>query len=150
MREDEQIRSLVEEVLNSGRTPDEVCGSHPEHLREVRRRCLRIRNLADDLERAFPSSGQGWSGESLRDAAASRALPRIPGYEVEALIGHGGMGVVYRARHLKLGRAVAVKMLRCGDHASARELAGLVREAQSIAGLQHPHIVQVHDVGELN
>src|SRR5258708_20458674 len=59
------------------------------------------------------------------------------------------MGVVYRARHRKLNRIVALKMLLAGAYASPHELARFLREAQAIAGLQHPHIVQVHDAGEL-
>jgi tetratricopeptide (TPR) repeat protein len=144
---DAQVRRLVEEVLDSGRTPEEVCGSNPEYLEEVRARLRRVRNLAGDLERVFPSSGGGRSRAAGRE---SGALPHIPGYDVEAMIGHGGMGVVYRARHIKLDRVVAVKMLRSGDIASPRELAGLLKEARAIAGLKHPHIVQVHDVGELD
>ena len=57
MGDESEVRVLLEEVLNSGKTPEEVCGSHPELLEEVRTRWLRIRDLAGDLERAFPSSG---------------------------------------------------------------------------------------------
>jgi eukaryotic-like serine/threonine-protein kinase len=147
--DDSVVQSLLEEALNSGRTAEEVCAAHPQHLVEVRRRLFRIRALAGELERAFPSS----DGDSLREANARaelEELPRIPGYEFEAVIGHGGMGVVYRARHIRLDRVVAVKMLRSGDRASEKELAALVREAQAIAALRHAQIVQVHDVGELN
>jgi serine/threonine-protein kinase len=144
---DSQVRRLLEEVLNSGRSPEEVCAAHPERLEEVRRRWRRIRALADDLERAFPTS-QGGETSPLSRAGPPKTLPQIAGYEVQSLIGHGGMGVVYKARHLKLDRIVALKMLRGGDLATARELASLVREAQSIAGLRHAHIVQVHDFGE--
>jgi serine/threonine-protein kinase len=59
------------------------------------------------------------------------------------------MGVVYRARHLKLKRTVALKMMLSGAYATAQELARFIREAEAVAGLEHPHIVQVHDVGEL-
>src|SRR5258708_5601113 len=59
------------------------------------------------------------------------------------------MGVVYRARHRKLNRMVALKMLLAGAYARPHEMARFLREAQAIAGLQHPHIVQGHDAGEL-
>ncbi len=143
-----QVRYLVEEALNSGRTPEEVCATHPECLEEVRQRWLRIQDMARcDLDRVFPSTGRR---RPRYDLGEPEALPQIPGYELEALIGQGGMGVVYRARHIKLDRVVAVKMLLAGDHASTKELAGLMREAQAVAGLKHPHIVQVHDFGELD
>jgi serine/threonine-protein kinase len=75
-------------------------------------------------------------------------LPQIPGYEVEAVLGRGGMGVVYRARHLRLDRWVAVKMMLAGAYASPRDKDRSHREAVAVAGLRHPNIVQVHDVGE--
>ena len=74
--------------------------------------------------------------------------PRIPGYEVEALLGRGGMGLVYRARHLRLNRLVALKMLLAGSYAGPHERARFQREAEAVAGLRHANIVQVYDVGD--
>jgi hypothetical protein len=54
------------------------------------------------------------------------------------------------ARHLRLNRPVALKMLLSGACASRHELARFVREAEAVAGLEHPHIVQLHDVGDLD
>jgi tetratricopeptide (TPR) repeat protein len=75
-------------------------------------------------------------------------LPQIPGYEVEALLGRGGMGIVYKARHLRLNRPVALKMLLGGTYAGSQERARFQREAEAVASLHHVNIVQVYDVGD--
>ncbi len=72
----------------------------------------------------------------------------VPGYEILGELGRGGMGVVYKARQLKVNRLVALKMILSGSHAGSVELARFHTEAEAIARLQHPNIVQVHDVGE--
>ena len=77
-------------------------------------------------------------------------LPQIPGYEVQAVLGRGGMGVVYRAWHLRLNRPVALKMLLAGPYARPEELERFQREAEAVAGLRHPNIVQVYDVGDVD
>ena len=74
--------------------------------------------------------------------------PSIPGYQIEAVLGRGGMGVVYKARHLVLKRTVALKMVLAGGHAGPRERARFRIEAEAVARLQHPNIVQIHEIGE--
>ena len=64
------------------------------------------------------------------------------------MLGRGGMGVVYQARHLRLNRAVALKMILAGAYARPDERERFRREAEAVAGLQHPNIVQVYEVGE--
>src|SRR5205814_3768 len=61
-------------------------------------------------------------------------------------LGHGGMGVVYQARQHGLNRLVAIKMLKVGIHASVQEVERFHTEAEAIARLSHPHIVQVHEI----
>jgi serine/threonine protein kinase len=87
--------------------------------------------------------------QPVGEAASSRsAWPTIPGYEILEEIGRGGMGRVYKARQVKLKRLVAIKMLLAGRYADPEEMARFHREAESIAKLHHPHIVQVFDMGE--
>src|SRR5438067_1074740 len=77
-----------------------------------------------------------------------RALPSVPGYEVQEKLAHGGMGVIYRARHGRLNLPVALKMVRGGMWETPEARARFAIEARAVAGLTHPHVVRVYDFGE--
>jgi hypothetical protein len=76
-------------------------------------------------------------------------LPRmVAGYEVLGLLGRGGMGVVYKSRQPGLKRLVALKMILAAGHAGDDDIARFRSEAEAVALLKHPNIVQIHEIGE--
>jgi eukaryotic-like serine/threonine-protein kinase len=99
------------------------------------------------LEESLPPS----SLETLAPLDARRAgdnAPALPGFEVLAELGRGGMGVVYKAREINLNRMVALKMILAGTHAGGEARRRFQREAEAVGRLRHPNIVQIHATGE--
>jgi hypothetical protein len=79
---------------------------------------------------------------------SATAAPEVPGYEILGELGRGGMGVVYHARHLKLDRPAAIKVLPQDSQRDPTFAERFSREARALARLSHPHIVTIHDFGQ--
>ena len=120
-------------------------------------------DLADDLRSFFanrdalerfarPLAGQARFDEPTlgpgESADLSRRLRYFGEYELMEEIARGGMGVVYKARQVKLNRTVAVKMILAGQLAGEDAVKRFYTEARAAAGLHHPNIVAIHEVGE--
>jgi serine/threonine-protein kinase len=145
MPDDPRVQELLDELLDRQATPEEVCGACVELLPVVRERWRQICRARAELDALLPAGPYG-SLPSLPPEGPP--LPAVPGYEVEAVLGHGGMGVVYKARHLRLGRLVALKMTLADSYAGSHERERFRRETEAIAALRHPNVVQVYGVGD--
>jgi eukaryotic-like serine/threonine-protein kinase len=143
--DDPQLLELLDDYLSdlqAGKRPDRVAllSAHPELSAAVK--CL------DALDGLAPMP----SNDDLdRWAPDDQILPRDFGpYELLAEIGHGGMGVVYKARQKQLDRIVAVKMILATHLASTEHIRRFQVEAWAAARLRHSNITQIHDVGQFH
>jgi tetratricopeptide (TPR) repeat protein/tRNA A-37 threonylcarbamoyl transferase component Bud32 len=82
------------------------------------------------------------------DITTCHDLPIVPGYVIEWELGRGGMGVVYRARHLTLKRPTALKMVLGTARADSKEIIRFLAEAEALATVRHPHVIGVYEFGE--
>lgn len=80
--------------------------------------------------------------------SGGKACPSVPGYEILGELGRGGMGVVYLARQIRLNRPCALKMILAGEHASSEMGVRFLVEAETVARLRHPNIVQIYAIGD--
>jgi serine/threonine-protein kinase len=145
MPDEPRVQELLDELFDRQATPEEVCGTCLELLPVVRERWRQICRARAELDALFPIRPDG----SLPTMPPEEEpLPQVPGYEVESVLGRGGMGVVYRARNLRLGRLVALKMALAGCYAGPHQRERFRREAQAVAALRHPNLVQVYDAGD--
>ncbi len=148
MDADSRVRRLLDELLDSEQTPEAVCRDCPELLPQVRERWRRKLACDAELDAMFPTPECSSPLGGPPATPFSGNVHQIPGHEVQEVLGRGGMGVVYRARHVRLNRSVAIKMLLTGANASSAARKRFLREAEAVAGLRHPNIVQIHDMGD--
>jgi serine/threonine-protein kinase len=142
------ILADVADAVSRGEIVDleTVCDEHPDLAVELRRLWSAV--LVTDTAGAARDEGLG---ENSQGRWRSMKLPTTVGdYELIEELGRGGMGVVFRARQVSLGRTVAVKMILRGRLASESDLQRFFAEASATARLEHPNIVPVYEVGEID
>ncbi len=144
-----QLRHPSAEQLQEfilGKLSDAASDGIESHLHA----CEQCNQLLDGIsvDDSFVSLIRGQNGEFYKNSDDYRPL-QIKGYEIIEELGRGGMGVVYKALDLRLKRKVALKViLNSGEHAGPEQRERLRLEAETIARLQHPGIVQIYEIGE--
>ena len=149
MTDNQRILQLLENLMDSGASPEEVCSEYPQLLPDLRAQWNQCQRIDAQIDELFGSS-QVSDGNSSDLSDSETDLPHVPGYYALAVLGRGGMGIVYRARHIELNRNIALKMLLSGAYAGRVERARFLREARTAASLRHANIVQVYDAGEFD
>ena len=125
---------------------EEFITAHSEVADELRSYFANA-ELLEGAAKSPASETQAWlPGESVLPSPVT--IRYFGDYELLEEVGHGGMGVVYKARQQSLNRIVAVKMILAGSLAGPAEVARFRREAEAAANLRHRNIVAIHEVGE--
>jgi serine/threonine-protein kinase len=154
MDRDEQLAQLIDDLLTQGRrgeTPDleGVAACHPQLAAELRE----MWPMAELAECLAPRTRASVAVAAELGKPSEEALEvgrQFGDYDLLDQLGEGGMGVVYKARHRTLGRIVALKMIRRGPLASSHDLARFRAEALASAHLDHPQVIPIYEVGEVD
>src|SRR5882672_5818559 len=143
-----QIADEFVEAFRQGQRPsaEEFARRYPEHADEIRE-ILPALVLMEQARSAEDDSSQPRQAPAPAPAAGL-PLQQLGDYQILREVGRGGMGVVYEAQQLSLGRHVAIKVLPSHALLDARQLGRFQREARSAAKLHHTNIVPVFGVGE--
>src|SRR6266540_5089714 len=141
-----QIADEFVEAFRQGKRPsvEEFAQRYPAHADEIRE-ILPALVLMEKAKSADDAPGQR---RQAKASAAAAPLQQLGDYQILREVGRGGMGVVYEAQQLSLGRHVAIKVLPAHALLDARQLGRFQREARSAAKLHHTNIVPVFGVGE--
>ena len=153
-------REAVRESTATSRTDGTMTGCHsagettddsPAGASSLGMELVSTKPEVQDPDRTMSRSGLDNPPTSHRgETPRASHTPRIPGYELLEKLGEGGMGVVYKARQRGLNRLVALKMIRGGSQARPDHFARFRVEAEAVARLRHPNILQIYDIGEVD
>ncbi|MBY0522242.1 MAG: protein kinase [Gemmataceae bacterium] len=138
--------ALLREERGEAPSPREYTERFPELADQIERQFRLHAALKSNPVAPSPVSDTVPPVRTWNQRPASQAT--VQGYEIVKELGRGGMGVVYKAHHQGLKRTVALKMILSGAHAGSEELFRFRTEAEAVASLQHPNIVQIYEVGE--
>jgi serine/threonine protein kinase len=153
-----ELLLLWEERNDEGRpiSPEELCSDSPELLAELKKRIAALRSmnalLNDGPDRPVNTQQPTTTGQTTTEMPVKKFDEEfeLPDYQILDEVGRGGMGVVYKARQLSLNRLVALKTFLPGEKVRPEDFARFKIEADAVARLQHPNIVQIYAIGELN
>ncbi len=146
MGETPDVMALLEEMLESGKSPEEACRDFPELIPELKLKWQNFLRIDGELQTFLPALGV--APEPVTDQKEIVALPTALGrYQIQKELGRGAFGTVYLGHDAQLDRLVAVKVVHKQDDWSQNPNEQALQEARRLAQLCHPGIVTVHDVG---
>src|SRR5262249_14422879 len=143
-----QIADEFVEALRQGKRPsvEEFAQRYPAHADEIRDMLPAL--VLIEKAKSADASGEGAEAAVSAATTAVPSLRQLGDYQILREVGRGGMGLVYEAQQLSLGRHVAIKVLPSHALLDPRQLGRFQREARSAARLHHTNIVPVFGVGE--